>query len=137
MTSILLPLYFQELAGLEKRQCSYIEQAVELTIEKDARLIISIDCEEIRANAECLDAIWERVQAFLGTVYVIQLNKSYELKKPMFECNVVFKDICGYTIHLEPYITTVCTPELGKVRQFFSRSSSAVYLHPVHNNRFK
>jgi hypothetical protein len=114
MSSILLPLYFQELVGLEKRQCSYIEQAVTIAIAKESKLIISIDCEEIRTNAICLDAIWERIQAFLGTIYVIQLNKSYQAEKPLFDCHVVFADVCGYSIHLEPYVTTVCISEEGK-----------------------
>lgn len=127
MSSILLPLYFQELVGLEKRQCSYIEQAVDLAIERNAKLIVSIDCEEIRANAKCLDAIWERVQAFLGTIYVIQLNKSYSVNKPLFDCNVVFADVCGYTFHLEPYITTVCTPELGKL----GKKKKDIYIYKV------
>lgn len=118
MTSILLPLFFQELVGLETRQCSYIEQAVALAMaQPDTNLIISVKCEEIRLHATCLDAIWEKVQAFLGAIYVVQLNKSYQADKPLFNCNVVFQDICGYTVYQEPYITTVCVPErdAGKV----------------------
>lgn len=113
MPSILLPLQFQELVGLEDRQISFIEQAVTLALQKDAKLIIAIECQEIKTNAKCIDAIWERVQAFLGTIYVVQLNKSYQAEKPLFDCNVVFQDICAYPVQLETYITTVCLPEQG------------------------
>ncbi|KAG2192583.1 hypothetical protein INT47_006035 [Mucor saturninus] len=111
MTSILLPLQFQELSGLEERQISFIEQSVTVALQKNAKLIIAVECQEIKSNSKCIDAIWERVQAFLGTIYVIQLNKSYQAEKPLFDCNVVFQDICAYPVHLESYITTVCLPE--------------------------
>lgn len=114
MPSVLLPLKFQELVGLEDRQISFIEQAVTLAIEKDAKLIIAIECQEIKTNAKCIDAIWERVQAFLGRIYVVQLNKSYQAEKPLFDCNVVFQNICAYTVHLESCISIVCLPEQGK-----------------------
>lgn len=128
MTSILLPLFFQELEGLENRQCSYIEQAVTLANEQDAHLIISVKCEEIRINASCLDAIWEKVQAFLGAIYVVQLNKSYQADKPLFNCNVVFQDICGYTVYLEPYITAVCVPDRGKKNLYPHRKENTTHL---------
>ncbi|KAI8063037.1 hypothetical protein BDF21DRAFT_347369 [Thamnidium elegans] len=114
MTSILLPLQLQALIGLEHRQLSFIAQAVTLAIEKEAKLTIAITCEEIKSNLQCIDAIWEKIQALLGALYVVQLNTSYQAQKPLFNCNVVFQDICGYPIHFEPYITAVCIVEQDK-----------------------
>lgn len=121
MTSILLPLQLQALVGLEHRQLSLIEQAVTLAIEKEAKLTIAVTCEEIKSNLQCIDAIWEKIQALLGALYVVQLNTSYQAQKPLFNCNVVFQDICGYPVHFEPYITAVCVVELGnkKITQDF------------------
>ncbi|KAI8643734.1 hypothetical protein BD408DRAFT_414458 [Parasitella parasitica] len=108
MSTVLLPLNIKKLGTLEKRQSSFIEQAVMLAIQRQTNLVISISCDEIQAHAGCIDAIWEQIQAFLGTVYVIQLNTSYRQNEPLFDCNVVFADICAYSVYLEPYIKTVC-----------------------------
>jgi pantetheine-phosphate adenylyltransferase len=106
--SLLLPLIFKTLARIDQKQSSYIEQAVHEAIHRQSNLIITISCDEIKANVDCLDSIWEKIQAFLGTIYVIQLNTAYKLGKPLFDCNVVFQDICGYQVALEPYIKTIC-----------------------------
>lgn len=106
--TVLLPLHVKKLGALEKRQTSFIEQAVSLAIQQQTNLVISISCDEIKAHVDCIDAIWEQIQAFLGTIYVIQLNTSYKQNEPLFDCNVVFADICGYNVLLEPYIKTVC-----------------------------
>lgn len=113
MTSFLLPLQLDSLVGLENRQVNFVEQSVTLALEKDSKLVISISCQEIKANLHCIDAIWEKVQTLLGALYVIQLNKSYQAGKPLFDCNVIFQDICGYPIHVEDYITAVCGIEQG------------------------
>ncbi|KAI7904669.1 uncharacterized protein BX663DRAFT_503134 [Cokeromyces recurvatus] len=110
-TSILLPLHFKQITSLEKQHVSYIEQAILEAIRQDQSLIISVTCDEIKAHVDCLDAIWQRLQAFLGNIYVVQLQFTYTLNKPLFECNVVFSDLCGYNVHLEPYIQTICIPE--------------------------
>ncbi|KAI9356079.1 hypothetical protein BD770DRAFT_420418 [Pilaira anomala] len=107
MTNFLLPLRFQFIVGLQQRQ-------ITLAIKKDAKLTIAITCEEIKSNLACLDAVWEKIQVFLGSLYVVQLNTSYQAGKPLFDCNVVFQDICGYPVHLEPYITAVCVVEKDK-----------------------
>lgn len=112
--SLLLPLYFKNLARIDQKQSSYIEQAVHEAIDRQANLVITIACDEIKAHADCPDSIWEKVQAFLGIVYVIQLNIAYKLNKPLFDCNVVFQDICGYEVALESYIKTICIPPLGE-----------------------
>jgi hypothetical protein len=106
--SLLLPLSFKTLVRIGQRQSSYIEQAVHEAINRQTNLIIAISCDEIKANIDCLDSIWEKIQAFLGSVYVIQLTTAYQLEKPLFDCNVVFQDICGYQVTLEPYIKTIC-----------------------------
>ncbi|KAL9550100.1 hypothetical protein MBANPS3_004887 [Mucor bainieri] len=106
--TVLLPLHVKRLGALEKRQTSFIEQAVSLAIQQKTNLVISISCDEIKTHVDCIDAIWEQIQAFLGTIYVIQLNRSYKQNEPLFDCNVVFADVCGYNVYLEPYIKMVC-----------------------------
>ncbi|CEP13404.1 hypothetical protein [Parasitella parasitica] len=108
MSTVLLPLNVKRLNALEKRQSSFIEEAVVLAIKRQTNLVISISCDEIKAHLDCIDAIWEQIQALLGAIYVIQLNTSYRLDRPLFNCNVVFADVCGYSVYLEPYIQTVC-----------------------------
>lgn len=125
--TVLLPLHVNKLGALEKRHTSFIEQAVSLAIQQQTNLVISISCDEIKAHVDCIDAIWEQIQAFLGTIYVIQLNTSYKQNEPLFDCNVVFADICGYSVYLEPYIKTVCVSSEN------SKGKSS-WLAKTHNN---
>lgn len=128
MSTVLLPLNVKKLGALEKRQASFIEQAVILAIQQQTDLVISISCDEIKAQVDCIDAIWEQIQAFLGTIYVIQLNTSYKNDEPLFDCNVVFADICGYSVYLEPYIKNVCvSPENIKGASIFNQANQ-IYL---------
>lgn len=128
MSTVLLPLNVKKLGALEKRQASFIEQAVILAIQQQTNLVISISCDEIKAHVDCIDAIWEQIQAFLGTIYVIQLNTSYKNDEPLFDCNVVFADICGYSVYLEPYIKNVCvSPENIKGASIFNQANQ-IYL---------
>jgi pantetheine-phosphate adenylyltransferase len=111
MTSFLLPLHFTNLDGLEKRQLDFIQESVKVASAHTGKLIIAIECEELQ-RVKVMDSVWEKVQAFLGNVYVAQLIACYKLDDPLFECNVVFQDVCGYKVHLEPYMTHVF--ETGK-----------------------
>ncbi|KAI8331456.1 hypothetical protein BD560DRAFT_415709 [Blakeslea trispora] len=113
--TFLLPLVVNKLKSLTKRDAEAIEKSVNLAIEHGTNLVVAIQSEEIRANKHCMDAIWETVQAFLGTVYVIQLQASYAKGKPLFDCNVVFQDICGYNILSEPWINTICIQQKSDI----------------------
>ncbi|KAI8079494.1 uncharacterized protein B0P05DRAFT_579193 [Gilbertella persicaria] len=104
----LLPLSVPKLKCLSRQHSDAIEQAVQLAIEHKSHLVISIESEEIKAHKDCMDAIWNTVQAFLGTIYVIQLQVAYVKQHPLFDCHVVFQDICGYSVDSEPDIDTVC-----------------------------
>ncbi|OBZ84988.1 Uncharacterized protein C1F12.08 [Choanephora cucurbitarum] len=116
--AFLLPLVVNKLKSLTKRDAEAIEKAVYLAIDHDTNLVIAIRSEEIKTNKHCMDTIWETVQAFLGTVYVIQLQASYAKNKPLFDCNVVFQDLCGYDIFSEPGIDTICIQEKSDLLTF-------------------
>ncbi|RCH91743.1 hypothetical protein CU098_000010 [Rhizopus stolonifer] len=111
----LLPLSVPKLKCLSRQHSDAIEQAVQLAIEHKSHLVISIESEEIKAHKDCMDAIWNTVQAFLGTIYVIQLQVAYVKQHPLFDCHVVFQDICGYSVDSEPDIDTVCILDTGKM----------------------
>ncbi|KAG1581528.1 hypothetical protein G6F48_009747 [Rhizopus delemar] len=109
MSILYLPLVLDELYPPND---DLIRQTVSLAItEKAKRLVIGIKSQEIKTHAHCLDAIWDKMQTVLGHLYVAQLNVAYEANAPLFDCNVVFEDVCGYFIHLEPNLTKVCLPE--------------------------
>jgi hypothetical protein len=63
------------------------------------------------------------MQQFLSAVYVIQLTEAYKQNEPLFNCNVIFQDVCGYRIYLEPYIQTVLvfTDNKGKKKKVADR----------------
>ncbi|KAG0763016.1 hypothetical protein G6F29_006735 [Rhizopus arrhizus] len=109
MSILYLPLVLDE---LYQPNDDLIRQTVSLAIaEKAKRLVIGIKSQEIKTHAHCLDAIWDKMQTVLGHIYVAQLNVAYEANEPLFDCNVVFEDVCGYFVHLEPNLTKVCLSE--------------------------
>ncbi|KAI9473781.1 MAG: hypothetical protein EXX96DRAFT_487661 [Benjaminiella poitrasii] len=111
-SSLLLPLHFKKITSLNKQHVSYIEQAILEAIRQHQTLIVNVTCDEIKAHANCLDVIWQKLQAFLGNIYVVQLQFAYQQKQPLFDCNVVFGDLCGYAVYLEPYVQTICCTSL-------------------------
>lgn len=113
MSILYLPLVLDE---LYQPNDDLIRQTVSLAIaEKAKRLVIGIKSQEIKTHAHCLDAIWDKMQTVLGHIYVAQLNVAYEANEPLFDCNVVFEDVCGYFVHLEPNLTKVCLSEKGRM----------------------
>ncbi|CAO3658981.1 unnamed protein product [Rhizopus stolonifer] len=56
------------------------------------------------------------LQTLLGHVNVTQVKEAYKTNVPLFDCNVVFEDVCGYLIHLEPSVTHICFPENDSVK---------------------
>lgn len=105
MSSILLPLSFSSLTHIP--HVSVIQEAVAKSIEQDSNLVISITCDEIKQHHHKLDTIWLKIQQFLSALYVIQLKEAYKQDRPLFNCDIVFQDVCGYPVYLEPSIHSV------------------------------
>ncbi|KAI7861566.1 hypothetical protein BDF14DRAFT_1887035 [Spinellus fusiger] len=52
-----------------------------------------------------VDTHWHDVQSVLGDIYSTQIKVAHQQNKPLFDCNVVVEDYCGYSIALETYLT--------------------------------
>lgn len=106
MSTILLPLVFSNLSIVQ--HTGAIREAVRICVEKDIKLTISVRCDEIRKHQDKLDTIWSKIQQFLSALYVVQLTESYHQNRPLFPCDIIFEDVCGYPVYLEPTIEGVC-----------------------------
>ncbi|KAI8978545.1 hypothetical protein BDB01DRAFT_799154 [Pilobolus umbonatus] len=104
----LLPLVLVDLHDIEHKDASLIEETVHVAIEHNKSMLISIECDEIRRHEHTMDVIWDKIQAFLGTLYVIQTSTCYREGKPLLNCDILFQDICGYSIPMETSIDSVC-----------------------------
>ncbi|KAI9261122.1 hypothetical protein BY458DRAFT_439615 [Sporodiniella umbellata] len=113
MTVAYLHISLQEIT---QPNLGLVKKAVKTAIERHSvKLIIGIQCEEIKSKKHCLDSIWNKLQTLLGHISAQQLLEAQEANEPLFDCNIVFEDICGYSVHLEPSITLA----------FFSEEDSA------------
>ncbi|KAG1177583.1 hypothetical protein G6F70_003923 [Rhizopus microsporus] len=101
-----------ELEELSQPNYDLLQQATALAInEKAAQLVVGTKSKEIKDNLGCIDAIWDKIQTFLGHAYVAQIKVAYKADNPLFNCNIVFEDVCGYSVYLEPNLTKVCVAE--------------------------
>ncbi|KAI8970037.1 hypothetical protein BDF20DRAFT_804664, partial [Mycotypha africana] len=80
-------------------------------------LIVSVSCDEIQQNKDCIDKIWARIQSVLGRLYVRQLQTAYALEEPLFDCHIIFEDLCGYKVEKEPYITAIVCSSAENAQQ--------------------